>query len=86
MGDVKLWIEKNTLRKTNVKGFSSFVAPGPNHEYQADLFFMSDLKNEEPQKFKMAMCAIDAFTRFLTVVTVKSKDGAILFGWVNGVY
>ena len=57
------------------------MAPGPNHEYQIDLFFMSDLKNEEQQRFKLAMCAIDAFTRFLTVVPLKSKaEGDFLAG------
>ena len=65
---------ENTQKRTNVKGFNSFVAPGPNHEYQIDLFFMSDLKNEEQQRFKIGMCAIDAFTRFLTVVPIKSKS------------
>ena len=59
-----------------MKGYNSYVAPGPNHEYQIDLFFMSALKNEEQQKFKIAMCAIDAFTRFLTVVPLKSKNDA----------
>jgi hypothetical protein len=57
-----------------VKEFSSFVAPGPNHESQIDLFFMSDLKSEEQQRFKIGMCAIDAFTRFLAVVPIKSKS------------
>ena len=74
--DVKLWIDKNTQRKTNLKGYNSYVSPGPNHEYQIDLFFMSDLKNEEHQKYKLAMCAIDAFTRFLTVVPLKGKNEA----------
>ena len=76
LGDVKLWIEKNTLKKTNLKGYNSYVSPSPHHEYQIDLFFMSDLKNEEQQKFKLAMCAIDSFTRFLTVVPLKSKNEA----------
>ena len=76
LGDVKLWIEKNTLKKTNLKGYNSYVSPSPHHEYQIDLFFMSDLKNEEQQQFKLAMCAIDSFTRFLTVVPLKSKNEA----------
>ena len=59
-----------------MKGYNSYVSPGPNHEYQIDLFFMSDLKNEEHQKYKLAMCAIDAFTRFLTVVPLKGKNEA----------
>jgi hypothetical protein len=35
---------------------------------------MSDLKNEEYQDYKLAMCAIDSFTKFLTVVPLKSKN------------
>ena len=81
LGDVKLWIEKHTHKKTNLKGYNSYVAPGPNHEYQTDLFYISDLKNEEQQKFKLAVCAIEAITRFLTVVPLKSKNES-MFGLV----
>ena len=35
---------------------------------------MSDLKNENQQRFKTAMCGIDSFTRFLTVIPLKSKS------------
>ena len=35
---------------------------------------MSDLKNEEYQDYKLAMCAIDSFTKFLSVVPIKSKS------------
>ena len=42
--DVKRWIEMNTHQKTNLRGYNSYVSPGPKHEYQIDLFFMSDLK------------------------------------------
>ncbi len=48
--EVKEWIEKNTQRKTNLPGYNSYVAPGPKHEYQIDLFFMSDLKNKANKK------------------------------------
>ena len=62
--DVKRWIEINTHIKTNLRGNNSYVSRGPHHEYQIDLFFMSDLKNEEYQDYKLAMCAIDSFTKF----------------------
>ena len=35
---------------------------------------MADLKDEEQQKLKAALCAIDSFSRFLTVVPLKSKS------------
>jgi hypothetical protein len=72
--DVQRWIEMNTHRRTNLRGYNSYVSPGPKHEYQIDLFFMSDLKNEEYQDYKIAMCAIDSFTKFLTIVPLKSKS------------
>ena len=72
--DVKRWIEINTHRKTNLRGYNSYVSPGPRHEYQVDLFFMCDLKNEEYQDYKLAMCAIDSFANFLIVVPIKSKS------------
>jgi hypothetical protein len=72
--DVQQWIENNTHRKSNLRGYNSYVSPGPRHEYQIDLFFMSDLKNEEYHDYKMAMCTIDSFTKFLAVIPLKSKS------------
>ena len=74
IGQVQEWIAKNTHRKTNLTGFNSYVSPGPKQEYQVDHFFMADLKDEEQQKFKAALCAIDSFSRFLTAVPLKSKS------------
>ena len=73
IGQVKERLEKNTHRKTNLNGFNSYVSPRPKHEHQVDLFFMADLKDEQ-QKFKAALCAIDSFSRFLTVAPLKSKS------------
>ena len=72
--DVKRWIEMNTHRKTNLRGYNSYVSPGPKHEYQIHLFFMSDLKNEEYQDYKLAMACSDSFTKFLTIVPLNSKS------------
>ena len=83
--DVQRWIDKkNTHRRTNLRCYNSYVSPGPKHEYQVDLFFMSDLKNEEYQDCKLAMCAIDSFTKFLTVVPLKTKSESDFFGWSYG--
>ena len=41
--DVKAWVEGNIDRKTDLKGYNSYIPPGPHYEYQIDLFFMSDL-------------------------------------------
>ena len=47
-----------------------FCCPHPNYEYQIDLFFISDLEN---QKFNMGMACIDIFTKYATVVAIRSK-------------
>ena len=46
---------------------------------------MSDLKNEEYQDYKMAMCAIDSFTKFLTIVPLKSKIRIRFFSGSYGI-
>ena len=58
----------------NLQGYNSHGPPGPRHYYQIDLF-MTDLKDEEQQKLKLAMCAIDSFT-CLTGVPLKAKREA----------
>ena len=82
--DVKHWIDKNTHRRNNLSGYNSYIPPGPNYEYQIDLFQMSDLKGEDQDKFKHAMLCIDAFTKFLSVVPIKSKSEGDFF-WIDGV-
>ena len=36
--DVRRWFEKNIARKTNLRGYNSFIADHPKQEYQIDLF------------------------------------------------
>jgi hypothetical protein len=58
------------LLKNNLKGYNSYIAKYPHHEYQADLFFINDL---EDQEYTIGLLMIDIFSKFLTVVVVKSK-------------
>jgi hypothetical protein len=44
--DVKAWREKNIEKKTNLKGFNSFVAEKPREEYQMDLAYL-DMNGEK---------------------------------------
>ena len=44
--DIKEWKSKNIERKTNLKGFNSFIAEKPFQEFQIDLFFLPDLKED----------------------------------------
>ena len=36
--DVKNWKDKNLQRKTNLRGYNSFIVSEPKMEYQIDLF------------------------------------------------
>ena len=69
--DVKTWFDKSFVRKTNLKGFNSFIAHEPYQEYQIDLFFINDLENQD---YKIGLIIIDIFTKFMTVVPLKTKQ------------
>ena len=45
--DVKNWFENNIERKTQLRGFNSYVASKPFEEFQIDLMFFNDLKDPE---------------------------------------
>ena len=45
--DVKNRFDKNFVRKTNLRGFNSFIASEPYEEFQMDLFFINDLDNQD---------------------------------------
>jgi hypothetical protein len=71
--DVVEWFQNNVEKKTNLKGYNSFVPSKPQDEYQADLFFILDLPN---QKYTIGLLMIDAFTKFMQVVPIGSKKMA----------
>ena len=39
--DVKNWIDKTVQKKTQLKGYNSFIAHESQEEYQIDLFFIN---------------------------------------------
>ena len=39
LSDVKTWFETNVERKTQLRGYSSYVSKGPLDEFEIDLFF-----------------------------------------------
>ena len=67
--DVKEWFQRNIEQKRKIKGYNSFVANGPNEEYQADLFFVSDLKQDAIG----GLLIIDIFTKYCQVIPIYSK-------------
>ena len=72
--DVKRWKAKNTERKTNIRGYNSFVVNKPFVEYQMDLAFFSDLNKEQDDKtYAGILLMVDIFTKFTTAVLTKTK-------------
>ena len=71
--DVEECFRKNVEEKRKPRGENSFVAPHAHFEYQLDLFFIS--KNDlENQKFRIGLVLIDIFSKYATVIPIKSKE------------
>ena len=71
--DVEQFFKRNIEEKRKPRGDNSFVAPHAHFEYQLDLFFIS--KNYlESQKFRIGLVLIDIFSKYATVIPVKSKE------------
>ena len=64
------FFKKNVEQKRRPIGTNSFVAPHSAYEYQIDLFFINDMKN---QKFRVGMLTIDVFDKFMHVVPINGK-------------
>ena len=70
MSDINEFFRKSVDQKRKPVGSNSFVAPHSAYEYQMDLFFINDLKD---QKFRVGMLTIDIFDKFMHVVAIKGK-------------
>ena len=72
--DVKRWKERNTERKTNLRGFNSFIVNKPFVEFQMDLAFFFDLNKETNDKTYLGiLLMIDIFTKYVAVVLIKTN-------------
>ena len=81
---VKNWFERNMEKTKQPSGQNSFIAPHPYYEFQLDLFFLEDLKN---QQFKVGMCCVDIFTKYAVVVAIKSKkEGDVAAGLIECIH
>ena len=71
-------------KKRKPRGVNSFVAPHAHFEYQVDFFFIS--KNDlENQKFRIGLVVIDIFSKYATVIRIKSKEPPdVLAGIMEG--
>ena len=67
--DVRRWLEKHHIRKTNLRDYNSFIADHPKQEYQIDLFFMN-----EDEQYKVGLLIIDIFSKFIDVEPLKTKQ------------
>ena len=84
LNDVRQFFNNNVEKKTNLKGYNSFIAPHPYYEYQADLFFIPNDEFLENQKFKVGMIMIDIFTKYIAVVPIMSKsEGDVAAGLIE---
>ena len=45
--DIKKYFEQNRVRRTNLKGYNSFIADHFKQEYQIDLFFINEGDDRE---------------------------------------
>ena len=82
--DIEEFFRKNVEEKRKPRGENSFVAPHAHFEYQVDLFFISkgDLEN---QKFRIGLVLIDIFSKYATVIPIKSKEPPdVLAGIMEG--
>ena len=80
--DVKKWKHNSIERKTQLRGYNSFIAHKPFEEFQVDLFFMNDL---EDQKYNVGMLMVDIFTKYTEVIPLKDKtEGSLLSGLMEG--
>ena len=69
--DIQAWFKKNIERKTQLKGYNSFIAPEPRFEYQMDLFFMNYLKDPE---FNSGLLMVDIFSKFVSIIPMKANN------------
>ena len=70
---VRGWFKKNVERTRQVGGAkNSYVAPRAYHEYQADLFFITD-KQFPNQDYPVGLSMIDVFSKFALVIPIERK-------------
>ena len=82
--DVEEFFRKNVEEKRKPRGENSFVAPHAHWEYQLDLFFISK-KDLKRQKFRIGLVLIDVFSKYATVIPIKSKEPPdVLAGIMEG--
>ena len=75
---VRGWFKKNVERTRQVGGAkNSYVAPRAFHEYQADLFYITD-KQFPNQNYPFGLSVIDVFSKYATVIPLKDRKAVFI--------
>jgi len=70
---VKDWFKRNIERTTQEgKGKHSWVAPRSKREYQADIFFITEMQLKN-QQYPYGMSVVDVFSKYATVIPMERK-------------
>ena len=73
LNEVKGWFKLNVDPKRQAWGErNSYIAPGPYHEFQADLFFVTEGQFAD-QEYEVGLSMIDVFSKFAVVLPVSEK-------------
>jgi hypothetical protein len=85
--DVRLWKEKFIPRKAAMRGFNSYIAPRPKHNFQVYMFWYKFeqpdapiLKYQRGPKYtggieQYGILAVDSFTKYAHIESLDRKGG-----------
>jgi len=67
--DVKDWYDRNVEKKTKMRGWNSYIAPGICDEFEMDVFWMP---KDYPgaQKMPAGLLAIDIFSKYMSIMPI----------------
>ena len=82
MADIKKWRVENYNLEKRPQKFNSWVANRPFEEFQADLFFLDDLRQrekapkgkvKEPVDYVAGLLVVDTFSKKIANVSIEGK-------------
>ena len=83
LNDVKEWFNKNVEKRTQLKGYNSFINDKAYDEYEIDLVFF---KNKNTNKTEIGLVILDIFTKYAVVIPIESKETPdVIAGVMEGI-
>ena len=83
--DVKDWFDHNVEKKTKMRGWNSYVAPGICDEFEMDVFFMP--KDYPGAKEKPAgLLVIDIFSKYMSIIPIVDSKAINLKPAIEGTF